>query len=149
MTTTMEQEIVQQEEELANAKRTLDLDAIDRIYSDDLVLTGVMGEPTCTKAAVIDEIKRGITERERSAASGQQVELTAENEDMKVVRHGDTAIANYRFVVTVTGPNIQAHHRYRATNVWMKRGGRWQIVAGHTAFVLDPKQAAMLSGGGV
>jgi hypothetical protein len=30
----------------------------------------------------------------------------------------------------------------------MKRDGRWQIVAGHTAFVLDPKQAAMLSGGG-
>ena len=27
-------------------------------------------------------------------------------------------------------------------------GGQWQIVAAHMAFVLDPKQAAMLSGEG-
>jgi ketosteroid isomerase-like protein len=148
MTTTFEQEIILQEEQLANAKRMLDIDAIDRIYADDLLQTGVMGEPTCTKAAIIDEIKRGISERERSLASGQQVELTSRNEDMKVVKHGDTAIANYRFVVTVKGANIQANHRYRVTNTWMKRNGRWQIVAAHTAFVLDPKQAAMLSGQG-
>jgi hypothetical protein len=30
-------EILQHEEQLANAKRTLDLDAIDRIYADDLL----------------------------------------------------------------------------------------------------------------
>ena len=45
-------EILQQEEELANAKRTLDLAAIDRMYADDLLLTGVLGEPTCSKSAV-------------------------------------------------------------------------------------------------
>jgi hypothetical protein len=38
---------------------------------------------------------------------------------MKVVRHGDTAIANYRFVVTINGPNTRARHRYRVTNIWM------------------------------
>jgi uncharacterized protein (TIGR02246 family) len=148
MALTIEQEIVQQEERLANAKRALDLDGIDRLYADDLLLTGVLGEPTCSKSAVIDEIKRGIAERERSQASAQHMEVAAENQDMKVVGHGDTAIANYRFVVTVKGPTIEAHHRYRATNVWMKRDGRWQIVAAHMAFVLDPKQAAMLSGRG-
>ena len=107
MAQTMEQEIVKQEESLANAKRALDLDAIDRIYADDLLLTGVMGEPTCDKAAIIGEIKRGREERERSLASGQSIEMAAENEDMKVVTHGDTAVANYRFVVTVNGPNIK------------------------------------------
>lgn len=146
MPQTMEQEIVKQEESLTNAKRALDLDAIDRIYADDLLLTGVMGEPTCDKAAIIGEIKRGIEERERSLACGQSIEMAAENEDMKVVTHGDTAVANYRFVVTVKGPNIRAHHRYRVTNIWMKRDGRWQIVAAHTAFVLTPKQAALLAG---
>jgi hypothetical protein len=30
----------------------------------------------------------------------------------------------------------------------MKRDGRWQIVAAHMAFLLDPKQAAMISGEG-
>jgi ketosteroid isomerase-like protein len=97
MASTMEQEIVQQEDRLAAAKRELDLGAIERIYADDLLLTGVMGEPTCSKAAVVGEVKRGIAERERALASGRHIEMSSENEDIKVVRHGDTAIANCRF----------------------------------------------------
>ena len=61
MTTT--DEILQQEEQLAHAERTLDLGAIDSIYADDLLLTGVLGEPTCSKSAVMDEMRRGIAER--------------------------------------------------------------------------------------
>ena len=146
MAPTMEEEILQQEQQLSDAKRALDLDAFDRIYADDLLLTGVMGEPTCTKTAVVDEAKRGIAERERSLASGAAVEMSVDNEDMKIARHGDTAIASYRFVVKAKGPGVDFHRRYRTTNVWMKREGRWQIVAAHTAFVLDPKQVAMLAG---
>jgi len=47
-----------------------------------------MGEPTCSKTAVIDEVKRGIAERERARAGGQALVMSAVNEDMKVVRHG-------------------------------------------------------------
>jgi len=143
---TAEQEILQQEEQLANAKRALDLDALQRIYADDLVMTGVLGEPTCGKAAIIDEAKRGITQRQAAAASGRHVEASAENEDMKVTAHGDTAIASYRFIVRIKGQNIDVNRRYRTTNVWMKRDGRWQVVAGHMAFVLDANQAAVLAG---
>ena len=143
---TAEQEILQQEEQLANAKRTLDLDALGRIYSDDLVMTGVLGEPTCGKTAVLDEAKRGITQRQAAAASGRHFEASSENEDLKVTAHGDTAISTYRFVVRIKGQTMDVQRRYRTTNVWMKRGGRWQIVAAHMAFVLDPNQAAMLAG---
>ena len=139
-------EILQHEGQLANAKRTLDLDAIDQIYADDLLLTGVLGEPTCSKSAVMDEMRRGIAERDAAKAGGAQVDTRTENEDTKVVALGDTAIANYRFVVTFKGPNLDVRRRYRTTNVWVKRGGRWQIVAAHMGFVLDPQQAAMLSG---
>ena len=146
MSTTLTQEILWQEEQLSDAKRTLDLDALNRIYADELLMTGVLGEPTCTKAAIIDETKRGIAQRDSAAASGRAFETSCTNEDVTVKTHGDTAIANYRFVVTCTGPNIDVHRRYRTTNVWIKRDGRWQIVAAHTAFVLDAKQAAMLTG---
>jgi uncharacterized protein (TIGR02246 family) len=146
MTTTMTQEILRQEEQLLDAKRMLDLDAFDRIYADDLLMTGVLGEPTCTKTAIIDEAKRGIAQRESATASGQAFDMSCNNEDVTVTSHGDTAIANYRFVVTVTGPNVDVHRRYRTTNVWIKRDGRWRIIAAHTAFVLDAKQAAMLTG---
>ena len=144
MTTT--DEILQQEEQLAHAKRTLDLGAIDSIYADDLLLTGVLGEPTCSKSAVMDEVRRGIAERDSAKAGGAQFETVTENEDTKVMALGETAIANYRFVVTIKGPNLNLHRRYRTTNVWAKRDGRWQIVAAHMAFVLDPRQAAMLFG---
>jgi ketosteroid isomerase-like protein len=143
---TTEQEILQQEDRLAEAKRALDLIAVNRIYADDLLLTGVLGEPTCSKTAIIDEFKRGIAERENAVAAGRKVEVSVENEDVKVAAHGNTAIANYRFVVRVKGPNVDIHRRYRTTNVWMKREGPWQIVAAHASFILDAKQAAMLSG---
>ena len=139
-------EILQQEEQLADAKRTLDLAAIDRIYAEDLLLTGVLGEPTSSKSGVMDEVRRGIAQRDQAKAGGAQFETLTANEDTKVVALGDTAIANYRFVVTIKGPNLDLRRRYRTTNVWVKRDGRWQIVAAHMAFVLDPQQAAMLSG---
>ena len=139
-------EILQQEEELAAAKRALDLDAIDRIYADDLLLTGVLGEPTCGKSAVMDEMRRGIAERDAAKARGTAFETVTRNEDTKVVALGDTAIANYRFVVMFKAPNLEQRRRYRATNVWVKRDGRWQIVAAQMGFVLDPQQAALLSG---
>jgi ketosteroid isomerase-like protein len=139
-------EILQQEEQLADAKRTLDLAAIDRIYAEDLLLTGVLGEPTCSKSGVMDEVRRGIAQRDQAKAGGTPFETLTENEDIKVVALGDTAIANYRFVVTFKGPKLDLRRRYRTTNVWVKRDGRWRIVAAHMAFVLDPQQAAMLSG---
>ncbi len=146
MSTTIMQEILQQEEKLADAKRTLDLDALNRIYADDLLMTGVLGEPTCTKAAIMDEAKRGIAQRDNAFAGGQSFETSCNNEDVAVTTHGDTAIASYRFVVTCTGQNVNLQRRYRTTNVWIKLDGRWQILAAHTAFVLDAKQAAMLTG---
>jgi uncharacterized protein (TIGR02246 family) len=146
MTMTTEQQIFHNEEQLADAKRTLDLDAFDRIYADDLLMTGVLGDPTCSKAAIIDEAKRGVAQRKEAAASGRHFQVSGDNEDMKVTTHGDTAIANYRFVVKIKGPTMDVQRRYRTTNVWVRRDGRWQIVAAHTAFVLDPKQAAMLAG---
>ena len=139
-------EILEQEEQLAQAKRTLDLGAIDRIYADDLLLTGVLGEPTCSKSAVMDEMRRGIAERDGAKAGGTQFDTRTENEDTRVVPLGDAAVASYRFVVTFKGANLAVCRRYRTTNVWVKRDGRWQIVAAHMAFVLDPQQAARLSG---
>ena len=137
-------EILEQEQQLASARQTLDLDAIDGIYADDLVMTGVLGEPTCTKSAVMEEMRRGIAQRDAAKAEGKPLDTRTETQDTKVVVLGDTAIASYRFVVGIKGPNLDLSRRYRTTNVWAKRDGRWRIVVAHTAFVLDPQQAAML-----
>jgi ketosteroid isomerase-like protein len=146
MSKKIEQEILNHEAELLRAKQTLDVEALRRIYADDLVLTGVLGDPTCSKSAVIEEVQRGISERESAIASGKSFQVSAENEDVLVASCGDTAVANYRFVVKVTGENVNIHRRYRTTNVWTRRQDRWQIVVAHTALILDAKQLATLGG---
>ena len=146
MSKKIEQEILNHEAELLRAKQTLDVEALRRLYADDLMLTGVLGDPTCSKPAVIEEAQRGIAERESAIASGKAFRVSAENEDVLVATSGDTAVANYRFVVKVTGENVNIHRRYRTTNVWARRQGRWQIVAAHTALILDAKQLATLGG---
>ena len=64
MSQTIEQEILALEEQLLQAKRTLDIDAFQRLYSDNLMLTGVLGEPTCSKPAIIEEVTRGRAQRD-------------------------------------------------------------------------------------
>src|SRR4030095_6542838 len=106
MSKKIEQEILNHEAELLRAKQTLDVEALRRLYADDLMLTGVLGDPTCSKPAVIEEALRGIAERESAIASGKSFLVSAENEDVLVATSGDTAVANYRFVVKVTGENV-------------------------------------------
>jgi len=139
------QEIVALEDSLTQATRALDVDALDRIYADDIIMTSVLGEP-CGKTVVLDEARRGVAQRESAAAGGRPITSSYDKEDLKVSATGDAAVASYRFVVRIQADGIDVHRRYRTTNVWMKRQGRWQIVAAHTGFVLSPKQAASLAG---
>ena len=44
MLTDIEQEVQRQEETLTLATRKLDIDALDRIYADDILMTGALGE---------------------------------------------------------------------------------------------------------
>jgi ketosteroid isomerase-like protein len=137
-------DILAHEERLTNASRALDVDALDRLYADDIMMTGVLGQ-TCDKQALIDEARRGVAQRLQATALGKDFVSMYAKEGLKVVFHGDTAVTSYRFVVTFTD-GIDVRRTYRTTNVWAKRGTAWQIVAAHTAFVLDAQQAAMLAG---
>jgi ketosteroid isomerase-like protein len=139
------QEILAQEEELTRATRALDVEALDHLYADDIVLTGVL-DGTCSKPAIMDELKRGVAQRDSALSSGTQIVTSYDKEDLSVAVHGDLAIATYRFVFTAKGEAIDVHRRHRTTNVWAKRHGRWQIIAAHTAYALDAKQAMLLSG---
>jgi ketosteroid isomerase-like protein len=136
---TIEQEILTQEENLTQAKRQLDISAFDRIYADDVMFTGVTGE-VCGKAGLMTEAARGVTERDNAAAQGKKFVASLDKEDIKVVTHCDTAVTSYRFVVRIQGEGVEIHHRYRTTNVWLKRENQWQIIAGHMAS-LDPQGA--------
>ena len=143
MHTNDEQEVLTQEENLTLATRNLDIAGLQQIYADDILMTNVLGD-TCGKAAVIDEAKRGAAQRAGAAAAPTPIEASYDKEDLRIVLLGDAAVTSYRFVVRIKGPGIDLNRRYRTTNVWAKRHENWQVVAAHTAFVLDPKQVASL-----
>lgn len=127
----VEQQILAEEERLTVATRQLDLDVLDRVYADDILFTGVTGV-TCTKANLMDEARRGLAERQ-AAADTNRVVASYDKSDIKVTAHGDTAVASWRFVITIENNGQIASRAYRTTNVWMKRERGWQVIAGHTA----------------
>jgi len=132
MSENIQQQVLTQEENLTQATRNLDIEALASLYADDIMVTGVTGE-VCGKATMIEEAKRGVTERESATAAGKKFVSSYDKEDIRVASHGDVAISSYRFVVKIKGEGIDVNRRYRTTNVWMKRQARWQVIAAHTA----------------
>ena len=61
--------------------------------------------------------------------AGPDTVEAAHNEDMQVHRFGATAIVTGWLVVGGRGPQGKFSRRYRFTDTWVRRGGRWQIVA--------------------
>lgn len=61
--------------------------------------------------------------------SGSDTVTDAHNEGMQVHRWGTTAVVTGWLIVTGHGASGPFSHRYRFTDTWLKRNGRWQIVA--------------------
>jgi ketosteroid isomerase-like protein len=67
----------------------------------------------------------------RDLAGGSDTVTSAHNEDMEVHGFGGTAVVTGWLVVRGRGAGGPYEHRYRFTDTWMRRAGRWQIVAAH------------------
>ena len=119
----VEQEIRKLEEELTQIESRLDVDALDRTYADDLMVTAPIG--ICVdKPAVMSEIRQAA----EKAIIGRY-----DKDDLKVRAFGDTAVSSYRMTAWATVEGAEIKRALCITNVWMKRNGGWQIVARHTA----------------
>ena len=127
-----DREILVQEDRLTEATRKVDVAALDGLYAEDIIFTGVTGA-ICDKRAVMDEARRGLAVRQAAASSDAMTVVAYDKDEIRAIRHGDTAVASFRFGVTIRGDGKEVVRRYRTTNVWMKRSNRWQVVAAHTA----------------
>src|SRR5512147_2681333 len=115
----VEREITKLEEELTHSEMQLDVEALDRIYADDIMVTAPIG--LCVdKPAVMTEV--------RQARDKAKVEKY-DKDDLKVRAYGDTAVTSYRIIAKAKFEETDIDARFCITNVWMKRQGRWQIVA--------------------
>jgi ketosteroid isomerase-like protein len=120
----LEKEIFNLEEELTHTEMRLDVDALDRVYGDDIMVTAPIGL-VVDKPAVMNEV--------REAAQKAKIESYDKN-DLKVRAYGDDlAVTSYVIAARARFEETDLDRRFCITNVWARRGGRWQIVARHTA----------------
>ena len=109
----------------------------DRIVADDFTSTDESAK-----------FRNKVQEREAIQAPPSTVKATLTNEDVQIRIYGDNAVVTGRIVsrVQLSGqPEISFQSRF--TDTFLKRRGRWQVVARHysrlpperTAVKLDPK----------
>lgn len=132
----VEKEILTLEEELTRTEMRLDIEALDRVYAEDIMVTAPIG--ICVnKPAVMSEV--------RQAADKAKVERY-DKDDLTIRAFGDTAVSSYRISAEATFEDTAISRRFCITNVWMKREGSWQIIARHTANLEQPAPSATETG---
>jgi ketosteroid isomerase-like protein len=123
----VEKDIVKLEEELTQTEMRLDVEALNRIYADDIMVTAPIG--ICVdKPAVMTEVRQAA----QKATVGKY-----NKDDLRVRAFGDTAVTSYRITADAKFEGVEIKRSLCITNVWMKRDSGWQIVARHTASLPD------------
>ena len=95
------------------------IDILSSLLAEDFVITVEDGS-TFSKAGYISH----------TADSSVKV-LVAEQSDLKVRIHGDTAIVTGAYYEKGESNGKRYEYHDRLTDVWMKIGGKWQVVASH------------------
>ena len=126
-TENVEQVVTKLERDWADAGVKGDGAAIDRIVADDWSGTNWDGQ-TQTKAQILDELKIG-------AYKPTSINL----DNIKVRAFGDTAVVTLVQTEKSQYKGKDSSGRYLYTDVWVKRNGKWQVVATHGTKVGQPK----------
>ena len=110
-------ELMKMEHDMLAALLKKDAATFGKHFSDDVVLTTPNGAVQ-TKAQLLDDVKSGALVLEASTIS-----------DMKVKVHGDAAVVTY--ITTDKGKykGQDISGRFRWTDVFVRQGGAWQLVA--------------------
>ena len=111
--------IRQLEEKWTESYKKRQIDILSSLLADDFVITVEDGN-TYSKSGYITH----------TADSSVDVEI-AEIKDLKVRMHGNVAIVtgSYHEKGTSNGKPYEYHDRL--TDVWMKFGSKWQVIASH------------------
>jgi ketosteroid isomerase-like protein len=122
----IEQTLMKIERDSLAALLKRDVAGFGRIFADDAVLVTPDGSPQ-TKAQLLADVK-----------SGDLVIESSEISDMKVRVYGDAAVVTYSTTDKGRYKKQDISGRYRWTDVFVRRGGTWQIVAGQGTPIQPP-----------
>jgi uncharacterized protein (TIGR02246 family) len=114
--------IAAMEEELRQAQLSSDVDALDRLISDDLLFTGPDGN-LATKADDLAAYRDGVMRVS-----------THQPEALRVRKVGpDVAVVSLRARMTGSYAGTPFSGLARYTRVWAREDGNWRIVGGHVS----------------
>ena len=122
-----EQTLIQIEQELVDALVKGDVSANEKYLADAYIFTAPDGA-IMNKGQGIADLKSGDLKFESSKL-----------DDMKVQFYGSTAVVTYRTTDAGNYKGNDLSGQYRWTDVFVKQGGRWQIVAGHGTRIAQVK----------
>ncbi|MGI8838784.1 MAG: nuclear transport factor 2 family protein [Pyrinomonadaceae bacterium] len=125
-TNDVEQQLLKINKEYDEALVRGDIAALERIFGDEFIYTSTSGE-VVNKPQQLELIRSGALK----IASGA-------SDDVQVRPYGNIALVIGSFIAKgeFKGKTFDSTERY--TSVWLKRGGRWQLIAEQGTLV--PKQ---------
>lgn len=112
------QEILRLEDEFARGVVKRDAKALGTLLAEGFVYSE--NDQTMTRAELMEALTAGSDKVE-----------TATNQDMQVHAFGDTALVTGWLVLRGQGSGGAFERRYRFTDTWQRRGGRWQLIGAH------------------
>ena len=116
------------ERDSAAALTKKDFAAFASVFSDDAVFTGPDGA-VLTKAQLLADLKSGTLVVESSQIS-----------DMKVRIFGEAAVVTYTTTDKGKYKGQDISGTYRWTDTFVRRGGKWQVVAGQGTPIAPPQK---------
>lgn len=114
----VEQELMDLDRASNDAQVRKDKATLERLWSDDYLYTHSNGS-VATKAQDIADTMSGMSW------------TAAQLDDLKVRVYGDVGIVTGRLTMEGTAKSYASGAR-RFTDIFVKRGGRWQLVGGQT-----------------
>ena len=112
-----ERELLKANEQYDEAIMRGDAAVLEQIFGDEFIYTS-------PKAEVLDK------EQQISALSSGGLKLTgAKSDDVRIRIYGETAVMTGRFTARAESGGKTTMIEERYTAVWVRRDGRWQLVA--------------------
>ena len=106
-----------------------DFPALERLWSDQLLVNAPSNQVTRGKRAVLDLVRRGLI---RYSLFERRVEFVRVDGDLAFVMGAETVRPIGE--APMAGQTVQR----RFTNIWRKEGGTWHLIARH-ANVIPPR----------
>jgi ketosteroid isomerase-like protein len=126
--TTAEQEVTVMLQKHRTALVQRDTLVLKEIWADEYTFTNASGQ-ILSKAQRIANLRSGATALRSIKAPEQEV---------KVRVYGDAAVVTSRARIEGRYSGQEGTGEFRSLHVWVKRGGRWQLVANQITKVAGP-----------